>query len=52
MNELFSNFTWSLRNPDSAYEEEILDHWEGPLGNVYVSLVLFMTMRVGDPTFD
>ncbi|ELU02185.1 hypothetical protein CAPTEDRAFT_218810 [Capitella teleta] len=45
VNELFSNFTWSLRNPDSAYEEEILDHWEGPLGNVYVSLVLFMTMR-------
>lgn len=46
INELFSNFTWALGQAETNYEEEILNHWEGPLSNVYVSLVLFTVMRV------
>jgi hypothetical protein len=46
LNQLFSNFSWTISEPVNIVEEEIVHTWEGPLKNVFVTLALFIVMRV------
>ena len=45
--ELFSNSTWSLGDSeDSDVPKSVLKHWSGAFGNIYVTLVLFIVIKV------
>ena len=45
--ELFSNTTWSLGDTeDSDVPKETLKHWNGAFGNIYVTLVFFIVIKV------
>lgn len=46
INELFSNMTWAIGQTETLNEETILSHWQHPLTNIYVTLVLFVIMNV------
>ncbi|PVD36642.1 hypothetical protein C0Q70_03628 [Pomacea canaliculata] len=45
INELFSNMTWATGQTETLNEETILSHWQHPLTNIYVTLVLFVIMN-------
>ena len=47
INELFSNITWTTGQAEDMEDEAILSHWQHPLTNVYVTLVLNIIMNVG-----
>lgn len=45
--ELFSNTTWSLgETEDSDVPAATLKHWNGAFGNIYVTLVFFIIIKV------
>ncbi len=46
VNELFSNITWATGEGNNYLDEEILHHWKGPHKNLYLTLALFIVMRV------
>ena len=46
VNQLFSNFTWVVGVAQNVDEERILATWQGPANNVFLTLVLFIVMRV------
>ena len=50
VNELFSNITWATQEGENYLDEEILHHWTGPHKNLYVTLALFIVMRVNANT--
>lgn len=48
LDELFSNTTWSrARTSTDAADIEMLKHWDGANTNIYVSLVIFIVLKVG-----
>ena len=45
--ELFSNTTWSLgETEDSDVPAATLKHWNGAFGNIYITLVFFIIIKV------
>ncbi|CAG5129965.1 unnamed protein product, partial [Candidula unifasciata] len=44
INDLFSNFTWADGQPENLDDEVKLSHWNHPLTNIYVTLVLYIVM--------
>ena len=46
VNQLFSNFTWAMDEPVNVDQESIVRTWAGPANNVFLTLVLFVIMRV------
>ena len=48
VNELFSNWTWSIREPENFKQAEILASWAGPQDNIFLTLALFTVIRVGN----
>ena len=46
VNELFSNITWAHTKHRSYEDPEVLAHWMGPHTNLYVTLAVFVIMRV------
>ena len=47
VNELFSNWTWSIREPQDFKQAAILESWTGPQDNIFLTLALFTVVRVG-----
>ncbi|KAK2142090.1 hypothetical protein LSH36_997g02003 [Paralvinella palmiformis] len=45
VNELFSNWTWSIREPENFKQAEILASWAGPQDNIFLTLALFTVVR-------
>ena len=46
MEQLFSNITWAIGQGDNVADEKILRNWNHPSTNIYVTLSLFVLMRV------
>jgi hypothetical protein len=46
LNELFSNATWSGTKSKDAADIEVLKHWDGANTNIYITLVIFIVLKV------
>ncbi|XP_015768176.1 PREDICTED: chloride channel protein 2-like [Acropora digitifera] len=47
IDELFSNITWSeARNHENEASLKVLEHWDGANTNIYVTLVIFIVLKV------
>ncbi len=45
LSELFSNTTWSSQKPTAA-TMEVLSHWQTSYSNIYVTLTVFVLLKV------
>ena len=47
IDELFMNITWSeARSSEDQASLNVLEHWDGANTNIYVTLVIFIVLKV------